>query len=77
MSRELQPFFVINFSVFIFQLVASVYIFRCEAAEDTVLEIPKPHGQVGTTVIPVLKGVKVISYRISSHTSLTMSTGRD
>ena len=30
-----------------------------EAAEDTVLEIPKPHGQVGTTMIPVLKGVQV------------------
>jgi len=31
-----------------------------EAAEDTVLEIPKPHGQVGTTTIPVPKGVQVI-----------------
>ena len=30
-----------------------------EAAEDTVLEIPKPHGQVGTTTIPVPKGVQV------------------
>jgi len=31
-----------------------------EAAEDTILEIPKPHGQVGTTTIPVPKGVQVI-----------------
>jgi len=31
-----------------------------EAAEDTVLEIPKPHGQAGTTKIPVPKGVQVI-----------------
>jgi len=31
-----------------------------EAAEDTVLEIPKPHGQSGTTTIPVPKGVQVI-----------------
>ena len=30
-----------------------------EAAEDTVLEIPKPHGQVGNTTIPVPKGVQV------------------
>ncbi|KAF8815129.1 cytochrome P450 [Phlegmacium glaucopus] len=29
-----------------------------EAAEDTVLEIPNPHGQVGTTTIPVPKGVQ-------------------
>ncbi|KAF8816637.1 cytochrome P450 [Phlegmacium glaucopus] len=31
-----------------------------EAAEDTVLEIPNPHGQEGTTTIPVPKGVQVI-----------------
>jgi len=30
-----------------------------EAAEDTVLEIPNPHGQAGTTTIPVPKGVQV------------------
>lgn len=45
-------------------LVASVHIMIREAAEDTVLEIPKPHGQVGTTTIPVPRGVQVTSCRI-------------
>jgi len=31
-----------------------------EANEDTVLEIPKPHGQIGTTTIPVPRGLQVI-----------------
>lgn len=39
--------------------IASGHILFREAAEDTVLEIPKPHGQVGTTTIPVPKGVQV------------------
>ena len=35
-----------------------------EAAEDTVLEIPKPHGEVGTTTIPIRKGVQVSFYKV-------------
>jgi hypothetical protein len=38
---------------------ASGHILIREAAEDTILEIPKPHGEVGTTTIPVSKGVQV------------------
>lgn len=36
------------------------HILMREAAEDTILEIPNPHGQVGTTTIPVPKGVQVV-----------------
>ena len=39
--------------------IAAGHVLIREAAEDTVLEIPKPHGQVGTTTIPVPKGVQV------------------
>ena len=39
--------------------IAPGHLLIREAAEDTVLEIPKPHGQVGTTTIPVPKGVQV------------------
>ena len=39
--------------------IASGHVLVREATEDTVLEIPKPHGQVGTTTIPVPKGVQV------------------
>ena len=39
--------------------IAPGHVLVREAAEDTVLEIPKPHGQVGTTTIPVPKGVQV------------------
>ena len=40
-------------------MIAAGHVLIREAAEDTVLEIPKPHGQVGTTTIPVPKGVQV------------------
>ena len=50
--------------LFISQLVASAHLLLREVGEDTVLEIPKPHGQVGTTIIPVPKGAQVISHRI-------------
>ena len=59
MFRELEPFFVLT--LFISQLIAPGSLLVREAAEDTVLEIPKPHGQVGTTIIPVSKGVQVTS----------------
>ena len=62
MFREIEPFFVLT--LFISQLIAAASLLVREAAEDTVLEIPKPHGQVGTTIIPVSKGVQVTSYRI-------------
>ena len=39
--------------------IASGNVLVREAAEDTVLEVPKPHGQVGTTMVPVAKGVQV------------------
>jgi cytochrome P450 len=38
-----------------------------EAVEDTILEIPKPHGQVGTTMIPVPKGLQVIIDMVGVH----------
>ena len=40
-------------------VIAAGYVLVREAAEDTILEIPKPHGQVGITTIPVAKGVQV------------------
>ena len=40
-------------------LIAPGHVLVREAAEDTVLEIPKPHGQMGTTTIPVPKGLQV------------------
>jgi hypothetical protein len=70
MFRELAFFFVLQ--LFISRLVASAHILLREAGEDTVLEIPKPHGQVGTTMIPVPKGAQVISYRIPLKMFLTM-----
>ena len=55
--------------------IASGHLLVREAAEDTVLEIPKPHGQVGTTTIPVPKGVQVswrpyVFFYIIPHTGL-------
>jgi len=38
-----------------------------EATEETVLEIPKPHGQVGTTLILVPKGLQVIIDMVGVH----------
>jgi hypothetical protein len=51
------PFLFLNF---IYMVLAAGHLLIREAAEDTVLEIPKPHGQVGTTTIPVPKGLQVI-----------------
>ena len=70
MFREVEPFFVPT--LFISQLVAAANFLLREAVEDTVLEIPKPHGQVGTTMIPVPKGVQVTNYRISLKRFSTM-----
>ena len=39
--------------------IAAGHLLIREAAEDTVLEIPKPHGQVGTITIPIPKGLQV------------------
>ena len=39
--------------------IASAHILIREATEDTVLEIPKPHGQVGTVTIPIPRGLQV------------------
>ena len=63
MFRKLDVLKILSFlgpKLFISQMgIASGHILIREAAEDTVLEIPKPHGQVGTTTIPVPKGVQV------------------
>lgn len=59
MFRELNVLKPPLFFFLISQLVASGHLLFREAAEDTVLEIPKPHGQVGTTTIPIQKGVRV------------------
>ena len=45
--------------------IAAGHLLIREAAEDTVLEIPKPHGQVGTTTIPIPKGLQVSCIKIS------------
>ena len=46
--------------------IAAGHLLIREAAEDTVLEIPKPHGQVGTITIPIPKGLQVSwLYKIS------------
>ena len=71
MFRKPEPFFVIV-KLFISPLVASGHLLVREAAEDTVLEIPKPHGQVGTTIIPIPKGVQVTSFMIPLKTFLAM-----
>ena len=44
--------------------IAPGHLLIREAAEDTVLEIPKPHGEVGTTTIPIRKGVQVSFYKV-------------
>ena len=72
MFRKPEPFFVIKLFISPSPLVASGHLLVREAAEDTVLEIPKPHGQVGTTIIPIPKGVQVTSYRIPLKTFLAM-----
>ena len=62
MLREFDVFseslFLYPSNLFISRLVAPGHLLIREAAEDTVLEISKPHGQVGTTTIPVPKGVQ-------------------
>lgn len=42
-----------------------------EAKEDTVLQIPNPVGQEGTTSLPVPKGVQVNISPVSDATQLT------
>ena len=51
MFHKPEPFFVIKLFISPSLLVASGHLLVREAAEDTVLEIPKPHDQVGTTII--------------------------
>jgi hypothetical protein len=59
---------------------ASGYIMIREAFEDTVLEIPNPHGEEGSKIVPVPKGTQVlvdmIGVRecISPLDTFTMST---
>ena len=62
MRINIEPFFVLT--LLISQFVAAANLLARDTAEDTVLEIPKSHGQVGTTIIPVSKGVQVTGYRI-------------
>jgi hypothetical protein len=40
--------------------LAAGFIMIREATEDTVLQIPNPVGQEGTTPLPVAKGTQVI-----------------
>ena len=70
MFREIEPFFVLT--LLISQLIAAANLVVRTTAEDTVLEIPKPHGQVGTTILPVSKGVQVTSYKIPLEKFSTM-----
>ena len=50
--------------------IAPGHLLIREAAEDTVLEIPKPHGEVGTTTIPIRKGVQVSFYKVINKNSI-------
>jgi hypothetical protein len=59
MFRELETFLSWFQNYSFRNWLAPGHLLIREAAEDTVLEIPKPHGQVGTTTIPVPKGVQV------------------
>ena len=59
MFRKFDIFFPWSLIIYLFRNIAPGHLLIREAAEDTVLEIPKPHGQVGTTTIPVPKGVQV------------------